>query len=336
MKLLLLLLLIAVLGSCFQVSNRQLWNQFKRIYEKNYPNAAEEFSRFQIFSNNVELVKSMSLLDENVEYGMNQFMDLSQEEFASMYLMKDLNFSRFHPRHPPTVEFPANDRETRTGNSGPPPTSYDWRSANAVTPVYNQEQCGSCWAFSTTEEIESQWFLAGNQLTQLSMQQIVSCDHQDSGCNGGEPPTAYKYVISAGGLDSYSSYPYTSGAGNSGQCKFNKANIAAKISNWAWVSVAPFYNETAMLYGSWQYGPLSICVDASSWQFYTGGIVTSNCGTKIDHCVQLVGWNTSPSGIPYWIVRNSWGTSWGNNGYIYIERNKNLCAIAEEVSRAIV
>jgi len=90
-----------------------------------------------------------------------------------------------------------------------------------------------------------------------------------------------------------------------------------------------------MLYGSYQYGPLSICVDASSWQTYQGGIITRNCGKQIDHCVQLVGWNTA-SNINYWIVRNSWGVTWGERGFIWVERNLDLCAIANEVTRSIV
>lgn len=91
-----------------------------------------------------------------------------------------------------------------------------------------------------------------------------------------------------------------------------------------------------MLYQSYQYGPLSICVDASSWQTYTGGIITSNCARNLDHCVQIVGWATSTSNVDYWIVRNSWGTDWGIQGYIYIERNKDLCGIADEVTRVMI
>jgi len=278
----------------------------------------------------------LALKDPNAQFGVTKFSDLSPEEFQAKYLMKNVNFSTFNTGPVPKIAFPAVDRESRTGNSGSPPTAFDWRSEGAVTPVYDQQQCGSCWAFSTTETIESAWFLAGHPLNQLSMQQIVSCDHKDGGCSGGEPPTAYEYVISAGGLESYASYPYTSGGGNNGVCQFQPSEVVTKISNWAWVSRAPQKNETAMLYGSWQYGPVSICVDASTWSAYTGGIITANCGTKIDHCVQLTGWNTSSTGINYWIVRNSWNTDWGNAGYIYIERNKNLCAIGEECSRAIV
>jgi len=167
----------------------------------------------------------------------------------------------------------------------------------------------------------------------------VSCDSRDGGCNGGNPPTAYEYVIKAGGLETWADYPYTSGAGNSGYCKFDKSDIVAHISSWDWVSrsdvATPNGNETAMLYGSWQYGPLSICVDASSWQTYRSGVVTSNCGKQIDHCVQLTGWNTANS-VDYWIVRNSWGVTWGEQGFIWVQRNKDLCAIANEVTRAVV
>jgi len=319
------------LAVAYAASPAEEWENFKVTYGKTYSSRYEEAHRFGIFMHNMATANKMNSEQTTATFGVTPFMDLTSEEFAAAYLMpKGHDFAKNHAEK---------DVETVVSNSGPPPSTYDWRSAGAVTPVYNQQQCGSCWAFSTTEEIESQWFLAGHPLTSLSMQQVVSCDNNDYGCNGGDPPTAYKYVISAGGLEAYSDYPYTSGNGVTGRCDFNAKDIVAKISNWAYVSRSdvstPNGNETAMLYGSWEYGPLSICVDASSWQTYKGGIITSNCGKQIDHCVQLVGWNTQ-NGVDYWVVRNSWGVLWGEQGYIYIERNKDLCAIANEVTRAII
>jgi len=263
-------------------------------------------------------------------FALTKFADLSTEEFSSMYL----NYK------------PAEDRDTwnvadSTQFTAAPPSTFDWRTKNAVSPVKDQGQCGSCWAFSTTEEIESMWFLDGNTMVELSPQQIVSCDKVDQGCNGGDTTTAYKYVMGAGGLDTGSSYPYVSGStGTNGVCKFNKNNVAAHISNWKY-AVTPctdgcgHQNETALQAALVATGPLSICVDASSWQDYSGGVL-GNCPhayADLDHCVQLVGYNWPKK---YWIVRNSWNTDWGVAGYIYIATGTNECGIADEVTFAVI
>ena len=172
----------------------------------------------------------------------------------------------------------------------------------AVTPVKNQAQCGSCWAFSTTEEIESRWAQAGHKLIELSVQQIVSCDNVDQGCNGGDTVTAYvlvravcaacsfltlaanryQYVEKAGGLELGSKYPYTSGGGDSGNCHFDKHAVVANITGYKWVTKNS--DETAMKKFIANEGPISTCVDASTWQFYTGGVITSNCGRSCTWC----------------------------------------------------
>jgi len=223
----------------------------------------------------------------------------------------------------PVANFIAKKDVTQKG-------SFDWNSKGAITPVKNQGQCGSCWAFSATETIESYWFLAGNTLTALSPEQIVDCDTsgEDEGCNGGWPYGAYAYVMSAGGLDSEAAYPYSAEEGNSGNCNFSTAAIVAKISNWQYVTQSE--DENAMF--SWinGNGPLSICVDASSWSSYTGGVVQS-CTQNLDHCVQMTGYQ-SVQGIDAWNVRNSWGSDWGNNGYIWLARGNDTCGCAQVVT----
>jgi len=210
------------------------------------------------------------------------------------------------------------------------PSSYSWVSKGMTTPVYNQGQCGSCWAFSTTESIESMNAIKGNGLKSLSMQQIVDCDKTDHGCDGGNPPTAYEYVIGAGGLDTYASYPYT---GQDGSCKFSKANIGEKISSWGYVTTTK--NEDQMLAFTYTKGPPSVCVDASTWDSYRGGVYTrSDCGTALDHCVQIVGWDVV-SGVDAWYVRNSWGTDWGYSGYLYVAMGQDACGIAQECTSAV-
>jgi len=200
--------------------------------------------------------------------------------------------------------------------------------------------CGSCWAFSATEGVESAYFLAGPKLPLLAPQQLVSCDKGDAGCNGGDLPSAYKYIESAGGIETEASYPYTSGGnGQNGACKFSKAKIAASMSNWTY-AIPPCFdacknqNENNLKKAVAQSGPSSICVNAESWQFYTKGVLKASCPgsySSLDHCVQLIGYEASGSNN-YWIVKNSWAADWGEAGYIYIQIGKNLCGIADEAT----
>jgi len=164
------------------------------------------------------------------------------------------------------------------------------------------------------------------------MQQIVDCDPYDYGCSGGWPYNAYKYVIGNGGIDSFASYPYT---GYQGTCAFNSSNVAATITSWQYVTQSQ--DESAMQSFVYKTGPPSICVDAIIWQTYTGGVITSasGCGTSLDHCVQLTGW-FQMNGMTVWNVRNSWGTDWGYDGYVWVQEGANVCGIAEVVTSAII
>lgn len=296
------------------------FRSFTSKYGKTY--AAEEYNyRLQIFSSNLALAQSYQTAEVGTaRYGVTQFMDLTPEEFRANYLMPKEIFQNF--KVDPALVQPA------PPSVSAPPASFDWRDKNAVTAVYDQGQCGSCWAFSASETIESFHFLATQKMVQLSQQQIVDCDTTSYGCNGGWTEHAFKYVMKAGGQDTLASYRYTA---VDGTCKFKTADIGAKISSWAYVTQND--DENAMLNTLYAKGPLSICVDASSWQFYNGGVVQS-CGTQVDHCVQLTGYSTV-SGINAWNVRNSWGTSWGEKGYIFLSRGHNTCAIASCVTYVV-
>jgi cysteine peptidase B len=299
-----------------------------KTYDRQYANEAEYLHRLNIFKKNLVIYAELDARSPYASFGVTKFSDLSQEEFAETYLMKNLSMPLFKAGEAKVWNAPSKSLAL--------PTSYSWQSKGGVTPVKNQGQCGSCWAFSATEAIESQWFLAGkvNPIAQFSPEQIVQCDPYDAGCNGGWPYNAYKYVIGAGGIDSYSSYPYTSGNGQTGNCIFKSADIAATISSWQWVTQSE--NEQQMQQFTYTTGPPSVCVDAATWSGYNGGVITAaECGTSIDHCVQIVGWDVV-QGLKAWLVRNSWGTSWGYSGYLYVEMGADACGIASTVTSPIV
>jgi len=279
----------------------------------------EEYQRrLAIFTTNVDLIQQ---LNENAgngaSFALNKFADLTPQEFKANYL-----------GYVPSTQ----EMEELELSAEVDPATFDWISKGKTTPVKNQEQCGSCWAFSATENIESVWMIAKDltsaDFKPLAPQQIVDCDKRDGGCNGGNPPTAYEYIIEAGGQDTEASYPYR--AVNQA-CQFKPADVEVKIASYKTIST-----EDAMKTATATVAPLSICVDAAQWQFYSSGVMTpSQCGKSLDHCVQAVGYDTAAN-PPYWNVRNSWGTDWGLSGYIRLEYGHNTCGLTQETTTAVV
>jgi len=287
-------------------------------------------TRFVNFKASLERVKAKNAHPKGANYGITKFSDMSPEEFQSTILMKNKITPAPVPRPSSQVLQPKKNIEL--------PVSFDWRDQGAVTPVKDQGQCGSCWAFSATENIESMWILTEKNTTNmtisLSPQQIVDCDEWVFGCNGGQSTSAFNYVIGAGGLEPSSVYPYTA---EDGTCQFQQSKVAATISNWQYANT--LYDEGPVQTNLVSWGPLSICVDAANWQDYTSGVMTwEECAfvNLLDHCVQLVGYNTEDSSNQYWLVRNSWGEDWGVDGYIWLEMWYDTCGLAHEPTCAIV
>jgi len=317
-----LVVLVVLVVTVHGITVEEEFQEFMIKYQKSY-SAAEYKKRLQIFEDSLKIAAELDDKDSHATYGVTKFSDLTREEFKRDYLIA--NFSSPKTRG---EDYPVLPMSTLSPQQLP--TAFDWNDKGVVTGVYNQGQCGSCWAFSTTENVESMWAIAGHGLENLSMQELVDCDTNDHGCGGGNPPVAYQYIIRAGGLDSYQSYPYV---GTDQSCRFNPSAVAARIQNWGYITTND--NENEMQSWTYQYGPPSICVDAEEWQYYTGGVITSNCGTQMDHCVQLTGWSTV-NGIPAWNVRNSWGTDWGYGGYLYVMRGADVCLIGNEVSSCVI
>jgi len=325
-----IVVVLLFVGTIFANQDSELvsFTKFIKKYNKIYSSAQEYQLRFLNFKASLARSGEKDRKSVKASYGITKFSDMSPEEFQNTILMKNPIIPDNKPRE--NVMVPKVSAQDV-------PSFLDWREKGAVTAVKDQEQCGSCWAFSATENIESMWIMAGkatNTTVNLSPQQIVDCDTTDDGCEGGDTSTAYEYVISAGGLEPISDYPYT---GEDGNCNFQSGDVVAKISNWQYATDT--YSETEIQQNLVSWGPLSICVDASNWQDYEGGVMTwTECAwvNELDHCVELVGYNATNTDNSYWIVRNSWNTNWGIEGYIYLEMWEDTCGLAYEATSAIV
>lgn len=293
-------------------AQKYMWEEFKSAHQREYPTMEEEVTRFGHFIDNLKVAdlrnEKERMNNGSAIHGVTRFSDMSQDEFNKFFLS-----SFIAPSEGEQAQVAA-----YTGSA----TSVDW-TGTYTTPVKNQAQCGSCWAFSATEQIESDTMRTLGKTFILSPQQVVSCTPRPSmGCNGGWTENAYKYVTSAGGIEQDEDYPYHSQTGSTGSCKDDSSKFVTTVTKYYTVK-----GESAMSDYMLGNGPLSVCLDASTWNSYTGGVM-SVCGNSVDHCVQAVGVDVSSGG--YWKVRNSWGSSWGESGYIRLAYGKNTCDITND------
>jgi len=279
--------------------------------------------------------------NENKSYqlGHNQFSGMDEFEFIQ-YVIKNpiIQSSRYQLPIPPlSVEF----ENTTLDN---PPLSVDWVSAGAVSPVKDQGQCGSCWSFSTTGALEGIYYIKTGKLIPFSEQQLVDCDTlknggRDHGCNGGLMDNAFAWISKNGGLCSEDVYPYISGDGTTEACKKDCENVPkSKIQTW--VDVEP--TDMALM-GAIAQQPVSIAIEADQrdFQLYKSGVFTGKCGTTLDHGVLVVGYGTEEN-QDYYLVKNSWGITWGLGGYIKLGRGpqynngQGQCGILLEASYPVL
>ncbi|CAL5022088.1 unnamed protein product [Urochloa decumbens] len=311
---------------------------FVQRFGKSYKDADEHAYRLSVFKSNLRRARRHQLLDPSAEHGITKFSDLTPAEFRRTYL--GLRKSRRELLR----ELGGSAHDAPVLPTDGLPDDFDWRDHGAVGPVKNQGSCGSCWSFSASGALEGAHYLATGKLEVLSEQQFVDCDHEcdssepdscDAGCNGGLMTTAFSYLQKAGGLESEKDYPYT---GRDGKCKFDKSKIVASVQNFSVVSV----DEGQIAANLIKHGPLAIGINAAYMQTYIGGVSCPYiCGRHLDHGVLLVGYGAAgfaPIRLkekPYWIIKNSWGENWGENGYYKICRGSNVrnkCGVDSMVS----
>jgi len=325
------------------------WEKYKQDFNKLYTSDSEESERHALFTESLNRIAKLNTQGPNAVFGLTWTSDRHPHEKHA----KGLKRANGRVSNAPLYQ---KKQERRT------PASINWRETKAVTPIKNQGQCGSCWAFSAASAIESQLALVGGDVwsIELSPQQIVSCTpstgtYGSDGCDGGFTEGAYDYVQSSPGLANSFFIPYQQSLTASDATKpCMTAQVAAingademlqggyaQVSGYTYAtppctSGACTSQDLDALAASLEETPISICVNAENWNDYTGGVMSSaQCGgmdaDSQDHCVMATGFNsTAPT--PYWIVRNSWSSTWGEYGYMYLDMSTNTCGLADDAT----
>jgi hypothetical protein len=303
MKALFALSVLAAAASALSFKADPFWKAYKSSFGKSYESDAEEARRYEVFTQNMQMAAELNAHEsEFAEYGMTPVSDRFPEE-----LFTELDIPEGIVRdaeETPIVEAP---------------TSYDSRNYGYVPAIRNQGQCGSCWAFSTVASMSVN-YAKKHRVTPpvLSEQQLVDCSTGDHGCSGGWPTTAANYAKK--GVMLNSAYSYQARAGS---CKYVSSKVKAKVTSTGYTGTSVSAIKSAVQ----TYGSLMVALNAKIMQQYNNGIITGyNCPTNVNHAVNIVGWGKYSS-YEYWIVRNSWGTGWGEKGYFRILTGRNACGI---------
>lgn len=323
-----------------EFENRKAFAQFVSTYNPLYTDQVERGYRYATFTANRARAAQLYQSSNGIaHFGVNEFSDMPPEEFA---------VSRLNQSKPTIAEYEVgytaplvrSGKRPRTASWTPTvlksglcknrPASwqvseFDWRTCGAITPVQDQGQCGSCWAFASSSALASARYLSTGVKQQLSPEQLVECDKTANGCSGGWPTNAFAYV-NENGLESSQKYSYVSSQGNVGRCVYNKEDVALRTVK----DFNSLPNDASLIQRAlFEVGPLTVAIDATNLQTYQSGIFD---GPRVqaapNHAVLLVGWGVS-NGVPYWIVKNSWGPSWGMGGYFHMLRGKNSCYVEQ-------
>lgn len=327
MKSFLIYLFFAGFGNFVLGNLRQKFEQWVVDYNIDFTIYLDVYGKqvehvYDTWVQNEKIIIEHNMKNTTYKLGHNKFSGLNSEEF-SKFMGFDLQTQKLREKVSDYID--TDDYADQSVEMFP--DSLDWRELGAVTNVKDQGSCGSCWAFSTTGSLEGAYQVKTGVLKSFSEQQLVSCDMLenggtggDHGCHGGMMDDAFMFVANNNGLCTEEDYPYTSGTSKKNgecytTCKEDKLSDIAK-----YVDVRPKSDESLMT--ALMTGPVSVAIQANQlkFQLYKSGVLkATDCGDELDHGVLVVGWGVE-NDIPYWIVKNSWSESWGDNGYILLER----------------
>ncbi|GAB1863442.1 Cathepsin O [Camponotus japonicus] len=320
------------------VKDAKLFANYVVQYNKFYRNDSTEYKkRFECFQKSlrhIEKMNSFQSSQESAYYGLTEFSDLSEDEFLQQTLLPDLSLrGQKHTTASYYHQHFTNSINRRKRVIASIPSKFDWRDRGVVGPVRYQESCGACWAFSTIGVVESMYAIKNGTLYPFSVQEMIDCMPGSYGCEGGDICGLLSWLlVSKTKIISENVYPLT---WRSDACKLSKTSaktMGVKITDFTCDS---FVNaESDLLTLLVTHGPVAVAVNAMSWQNYLGGIIQYHCDgsfNSLNHAVQIVGYDMAAR-IPHYIIKNSWGSTFGNKGYIYIAIGNNLCGIANQVS----
>jgi len=309
-------------------------NQYKReVYEELFYDYLSKYNikmkdgnefarRVQIFADNYDKIEQHNREGHTYTFAINHFAHLTKSEFRDRI---------GGGTHPPAGKRIKKERILEEDNAVDLKRSIDWVANGAVTAVKDQGGCGGCWAFSAVGALEGAYFIKSGSLQSFSEQELLSCDTNDSGCNGGWMDDAFSWVQSNGGITTEDQYPYTSSNGDTGNCITSGYAI---VSGSAPTSYTDVQQSVSAVQHAVAQQPVSIAIESDEdvFQFYSSGVITSGCGNNLDHGVLIVGYGVL-NGVPYWKVKNSWGTSWGMSGYVLISRGSDdQCGVLDAAS----
>lgn len=307
-----------------QTNSIYVFREWTQYFNRRYSSIDEETIRYKIWYENLGRIASSNSKNLSYKLRLNQFADLTDDEFrtqvhgeAGSCYRTDLAKRKF-----PKISTRVKDRKIAKNVEAP--ATVNWVEEGVVTPVKNQGSCGSCWAFSTTGAMECEYAIKTGQLNSLSEQQLVDCSssYGNMGCNGGLMDYAFEYAIAQGGLCSEAEYPYTGVTGTCHNPVCGNGGVVYDPIN-GYTNVVS--DDEADLLAAAALGCVSVAIEADqmAFQYYSSGILTGSCGTNLDHGVLVVGYGSTGS-QDYWLVKNSWGTSWGEAGYVQICRACNM------------